>query len=537
MKNNLISIDLKPLLDDLQIISISGRIPDEVVGITQDSRLVEPGFVFAARSGSNVKGIDFIHQASDKGAVLVISDDEIPDGVELPFIQVADFHQALVHLSKAIYRDPTSKLKLIAITGTNGKTSSVFLIKSILSYAGEKCGLLSTIGYDTHKRLMDAPLTTPDIDWLNALLNEMVEAGCGWAVMEASSHALYQGRLDGLSIAAAGYTNLSVEHLDYHRTLEEYAQAKALLFEKLSIDAVAVINIGDSWSKVMIEASPCSVITYYLDESGRLDTPVRLDERGRLDIPVRQGIEESGKSVRPIHCIESDKSVRPTDLKVEALEHSLCGGRFLLKWLDQSIEVCTPLIGVYQGENIALAAGIMRSLGIDTDYIKAGIEGLIAIPGRMEAIIKGQPFSVFVDFSHTPDALKNALESIRSLCKGSLIVVFGAGGDRDRTKRPEMGKVVSMLADRIIITNDNPRTEDPNRIADDIMQGILSDKRAHTIIQLNRRAAIWKAFLMSSKGDAVIVAGKGAEATQDVNGMKTPFDDRKVALEELARLG
>ncbi|NQT33754.1 UDP-N-acetylmuramoyl-L-alanyl-D-glutamate--2,6-diaminopimelate ligase [bacterium] len=509
--------DLEQLLDGIDVISVKGELPEKVYGITQDSRLVKAGFIFAARTGGNVNGLDFVTQAKANGAVLVLTTDKPPEKLPLPILQVKDFHRALVSLSRTLNGDPSSKLKLICVTGTNGKTTSVHLIRSILKATGEKCGMLSTVGYDTHKREIDAFLTTPDIDCINSLLAEMVDAGCEWAVMEASSHALEQGRLDGLKIAAGAYTNLSQEHLDYHHNLEDYARAKAGLFRSVSPDGFSVINIGDAWGAYMMEATEARVITF--SQTG-MSAPLLPDAQAETPAPL----------------------LPDCDLSVTTLDHSLKGGSFRLGWAGDHFDIRTPLIGVYHGENIALAAGIALGFDIKVEYIKTGVENLSAVPGRMERLDMGQPFTVLVDYSHTPDALENALRSLRLLCERELIVVFGCGGDRDKTKRPEMGRVADEIADRVILTSDNPRTEDPNEIIEQIAQGIKGNadipvrhKRA-TIIS-DRREAIRNALSTAAEGDVFLIAGKGHEQYQLIGEVRHPFDDRKVAAEELAKLG
>ena len=510
------SFRLEQLLDGIDVISVKGKLPEKVHGITQDSRLVKSGFIFAARTGGSVNGLDFVTQAKANGAVLVLSSDEPSEKLPLPILLIEDFHRALVSLSRTLNDDPSSKLKLICVTGTNGKTSSVHLIRSILEATGKKCGMLSTVGYDTHKREIDAFLTTPDIDCINILLAEMVDAGCEWAVMEASSHALEQGRLDGLKIAAGAYTNLSQEHLDYHHRLEDYARAKAGLFRGVSPDGFSVINIGDAWGSYMMEASKARVITF---SQTRMSAPLLPD------------------------C----------DLSVMTLDHSLKGGSFRLGWSGDHFDIRTPLIGVYHGENIALAAGIALGFDIKVEYIKTGVENLSAVPGRMERVDMGQPFTVLVDYSHTPDALENALRSLRLLCERELIVVFGCGGDRDKTKRPEMGRVADEIADRVIITSDNPRTEDPNEIIEQIARGIkgradilvrhikgeadIPVRHKRVTIIPDRREAIRNALSTAAEGDVVLIAGKGHEQYQLIGEVRHPFDDRKVAAEELAGLG
>ena len=487
-------IDIESFLDNLSPVSVEGRLPEKVCGISQDSRLIEPGYIFAARSGARSNGADFISQAVERGAVLVIASKLPAEPSPLPLIIVPDFHKALETLSRLIYSDPSARLKLVGVTGTNGKTTSVHMIRSILAEAGQKCGLLSTIGYDTLKRKIDASLTTPDIDRTGALLCEMADEGCGWAVMEVSSHALSQGRMNGLKVAAAGFTNLSRDHLDYHGNFDSYAEAKARLFRSVSPEGFSVINIGDSHGPYMAEAAAGRVTTYRAD---------------------------GGEA----------------DLRVSLLDHSLQGGRFQLVTAGRSFTVHTPLIGVYQGGNIGLAAGVALGFGVDIESIKAGIERLRQVPGRMEGIDQGQPFAVLVDYSHTPDALESALKSLRPLCRNNLIVVFGCGGDRDRSKRPEMGRVVAELADRIIVTNDNPRTEDPAGIADEIIKGVKLQDRKRTMILLDRRSAIKHAISIANEDDVILIAGKGHENYQLIGGVRRQFDDREVAAEELNRKG
>ena len=482
------------LIDGLDVISTTGKLPEKVVGITQDSRLVEDDFIFAARSGSKASAGDFIPQAVANGAVLVITGDDLPQPQSLPVVKVADFRHALEIVSKRVYRDPSTRLKLICVTGTNGKTTSVHLIKSILTEAGEVCGMLSTVGYDTIKRRIKPNLTTPDIDLLNAMLAEMVDAGAGWAVMEASSHALQQGRLAGLHIHVGAFTNLTHEHLDFHGSLKEYADAKAKLFAAVEKDGLSVINRGDKWSKTMIDAARGRIITYR-----------RCDG--------------------------------DADLKVKIIEQSLDGGRFRLKWGEDVFEAQTTLIGEYNAENVALAAGVTLGLGFSPAIITKGVAKLKRVPGRMEAVNCGQPFSVLVDYSHTPDALKNALATLKSLCHKDLIVVFGCGGDRDRSKRPEMGRVAVEIADRLVITNDNPRSEEPGIIAGEIMNGVPTRRRNRAMVELDRREAIRRALISSREGDIILIAGKGHENYQLISGKRHNFDDRKVAAELLARLG
>jgi UDP-N-acetylmuramoyl-L-alanyl-D-glutamate--2,6-diaminopimelate ligase len=499
-----VKIDILKILSNHNILECCGILPEHVSGITQDSRLIKSGYIFIARSGGKSNGLNFLNHAVTQGASLVITDQKLPAGIPLPAIRVKELHTAIVKLTQQIYNDPTSRLKLMGITGTNGKSTTVHLIRSIFESAGEKCGMLSTLGYDTTLRSIPANLTTPDVDKLGSILFEIVDAGGRWAVMEVSSHALSQGRTDGLRFAAAGFSNLTQEHLDYHKNMEAYAAAKSELFAGLSRDDFAVVNTGDPWGKVMIKACNCEVVTY------------------------------------------SSKS-KKSDIFVTVLEHTLNGGHYHFDFSERiaeitgnserTLDVSTPLIGEYHGENIALATGIALCMGVEATNIKAGIEQLKSVPGRMEKIEKGQSFGVFVDYSHTPDALKNALTSLRKLCTKKLTIVFGCGGDRDKGKRPEMGSVASEIADQVIITNDNPRTEKSGSIAEEIMSGINRKGRRSASVELDRRLAIRQAFEEAVDGDVVLISGKGHETYQETDGVRQDFDDRLIAAQELERLG
>lgn len=507
-------LDIAELSADLQLIRQIGSLPGVVTGIAQDSREVQPGYIFASRTGSSVSGMSFVADAIERGATMILTDEALPSDLKIPAIQIRDFRQALIILSLMIYDNPSIRLKLIGLTGTNGKTTTTFMIRAIAAAAGIRCGLLGTVGYDTGSEIKNAPLTTPDIDQVCRLLIEMIDNELNWTVMEVSSHALVQNRVDGLSFAAAGFTNLTRDHLDYHGSFEEYAAAKARLFEMMDADGPAVINKGDSWYKTIVKAARGHLVTYGPPES-------------------------------------------EPDLVTELIKHDLSGGTFRLtvrsgSWLSDvmqetytphddvidgdrsySFDVKTPLIGVYHGENIALAAGLCLALGATPDDVINGVGSLSIVSGRMEAVDVGQPFTVLVDYSHTPDALERALKSLRPMCEGKLILVFGCGGNRDSSKRPQMGQVAGMLADRVFITSDNPRFEDPEEIIAEIVQGFPTRHQANLTVEEDRRGAICLALEMADKGDIVLLSGKGHETYQEINGIRRDFDDREVARDAL----
>lgn len=484
----------RELIRILDPISVSENFPEFLTGISQDSRLIQPGFVFAVRSGGKSAGSDYIAQARMNGAALLLTGEDASAGLDFPMIKVRDFRKALVDASRFIYGDPSRKLKLTGITGTNGKTSTVHILRSIFEVAGAKCAMLSTVGYWTGAKMEEAPLTTPDIDRIHALLGAAVDAGAEYATMEVSSHALDQGRVHGLHFSGAGFSNLSVDHLDYHKNLFDYCLAKERLFRALPLGSIAAVNIESRWSNRIIRACWSPLVTVGKAGSG-------------------------------------------ADLRMTLLNHSVTGGKYLLEWNERKFEVNTPLVGVYQGENLALAAALALTQGIDIPTVIAGISSLLAVPGRMEAVICGQPFALFVDYAHTPDALQRALRSIRHLTSGKIIVVFGCGGDRDRSKRPQMGKIASEEADFAFITSDNSRTEDPEAITAEILAGVNSELLGKTTVIVNRREATLAAIRKATPGDIVLLAGKGSEWYMEINGVRHPYDDRIVAGECLHEIG
>lgn len=487
-------IPTSALLSELDPLEVIGTLPPLVIGVTQDSRLVEDGFVFAARSGGKAAGLNFIQDAVARGAVLLLTAEELPSGLVIPAVRVAAFRPALVKAARIIYDDPSRRLNLVGVSGTNGKSSTVHLFRSIIEAAGEKCAMLSTVGYWTGRRHFEANLTTPDIDRISGLLSEAAGSDCRWGVMEVSSQALEQGRVRGLRFAAAGFSNLTVDHLDYHLTLERYADAKAMLFRGLPPGGVAAVNINGPWGVKMARAAWGSLVTVGGPDTG-------------------------------------------ADCQVTALDHSVAGARYRLEWLGRPFEVRTTLVGAYQGENIALAAALALSLEVDPDSVARGVESLRAVPGRMESVARGQPFALFVDYAHTPDALQRALNSLRSLTSGRLIVLFGCGGDRDRSKRPQMGRIASLAADIVVITSDNPRTEDPAAIIAEIAAGISPDLRGKVSREVDRREATHYAVRIAEPGDVLLIAGKGSETYFEVDGVRRPYDDRLVAVEALQEAG
>jgi UDP-N-acetylmuramoyl-L-alanyl-D-glutamate--2,6-diaminopimelate ligase len=469
-----------------------------VTGIAYDSRSVTPGQVFVALKGLHADGTAFARDAIDRGAAAIVSEQPPPDGVRVPWAIVEDARLALALLAAEFYRHPSRDMQVVGITGTNGKTTTAYLVASIFEAAGIRSGILGTVVYRVGPREEDkreAARTTPEAPDVQALLREMVDHRCGACAMEVSSHALSLRRVDGITFAAAVFTNLTRDHLDFHADMESYFQAKRRLFEMLPRDAPSLLNIDDARGAVLADAG------------------------GR---PITYGIN------------------RPADVTTGPLSFSLDGLSFDVRTPGGLIHVRSPLVGRPNVYNILAATATAWALELPSDAIERGITSLAGVPGRFEIVsTKKDEMTVVVDYAHTDDALRNLLETARPLASGRLITVFGCGGDRDRTKRPLMGAVAGRLSDLIVITSDNPRSEDPNRIIEEIRRGITPDTRKDSeqrvLTNVDRRAAIAKAIELARAGDLVLIAGKGHEKYQVIGTRTLPFDDVAVAREALAR--
>jgi len=465
---------------------------DRTINVRIDSRLVGPGDIFAAIPGSQCDGHDYIGQAVAAGAKYIVA--ERPVSAEAAeVIMVDNSAVAAALLGQAQKGNPADKLTNLAVTGTNGKTTVAFLVRSIINAAGGKCGLIGTIEYDTGNEVAAAPLTTPDCLTIAELTEKMVEAGCGYAVYEASSHALAQHRLGGVSFRAAAFTNLSGDHLDYHKSQSEYLAAKSLLFEGLDTDAMAVINKQYPQAEQIAQKTKAQILYYAVD--------------AEADISARTISETAG------------------------------GSRFELSFNGQSKTVKTALLGQYNISNCLAAAGLCIAAGFDLETVAAGLEKARPIPGRLEKVPApaGAP-AVLVDYAHTDDALKNVLQAIKPLCKGNLTVVFGCGGDRDASKRPRMAAVAEQLADKIFITSDNPRSESANYIIGEIVTGFEDPIAESIYAEPDRQKAIELAIKQADADDIILIAGKGHETYQILGDTRIDFDDRKIAAEALKKL-
>jgi len=466
----------------------------DITGVTYDSRQAADAVCFVAVKGSEHDGHDFIAAAVIGGCSAVVCQDpaNVPDGVACAVVD--DTHCALGRLAQAIEGCPAAKLVNVAVTGTNGKTTVAYLVRHILDAAGHSPALLGTVAYDTGSRHLVASATTPDPVTLAGATAEMVRFGRTHLVMEVSSHALDQQRTAGLDFRVGIFTNLSGDHLDYHRTMDEYLAAKRRLFESLGAGSVAVINRHDDCGEQMADAarrSGASVVFYGLDEG--------LGCAGRI-----VSLEDSGTV-------------------------------FAIRIGGSEAEVHSPLIGKHNVMNALAAAGAADALGVDLAMIAAGLESSPPVPGRLEPVGGSSDYRVFVDYAHTDDALVNVLTALNKVKRGRLIVMFGCGGDRDRTKRPRMAAVAARLADRVVVTSDNPRTEEPRAIVDEILTGFSADDLKRCDVCVDRREAIGLAIDMARADDIVLLAGKGHEAYQEIGKTRIDFSDAEVAGEMIRR--
>jgi UDP-N-acetylmuramoyl-L-alanyl-D-glutamate--2,6-diaminopimelate ligase len=466
-----------------------------VTGIAYDSRQVGPGNVFVALKGQHADGSAFARQAIERGAIAIVSQDAPPENVPVAWTVVHDARRALALLPAEFFGNPSTSMQVVGITGTNGKTTTAYLVASIFDAARIRCGVLGTVGYRIGAETREAIHTTPEAPDVQSLLREMLDRGCGACAMEVSSHALSLHRVDGMTFAAGVFTNLTRDHLDFHADMEAYFQAKRRLFEMLPRDAPSLINLDDPRASSLIELA------------------------GR---PVTYAVN------------------RQADITPGPLSFSLQGLTFDVRTPRGTLHIKSSLVGRPNVYNILAAVSTATALGISFDAIERGISSLEGVPGRFQVVSSTKDdVTVVVDYAHTDDALRNLLETARPLTAARLITVFGCGGDRDRTKRPLMGAVAGRLSDLIVITSDNPRSEDPLKIIEEIQRGITVDTRRDTAQRMltypDRREAIGKAIELARPGDVVLIAGKGHEKYQIVGGDVRPFDDVAVARDALGR--
>jgi UDP-N-acetylmuramoyl-L-alanyl-D-glutamate--2,6-diaminopimelate ligase len=472
-----------------------GASPDlEVTSLAYDSRRAERGTLFFAIQGEKSDGHQFAGPALDRGAIAVVSERAAPSELATRWVRVEKIRRALSSAGREFLGHPDSKLLIVGVTGTNGKTTTAFLLESIFQTAGIPTGLFGTIEYRWAGQTRTAVNTTPESLDLLTYFSQLVESGGEAAVMEASSHALAQERLWGFPFRAAVFTNLTRDHLDYHHDFESYFAAKRRLFEGLGAPPpeLAVINADDPWAAKLMDAPNPRRITYGMNGSAQ---------------------------VRPLK-----------------FEQGLSGLQATISAPETTLEIRSQLAGRANLANILAAVATSIGLGIPTARISEGIAALTSVPGRFDRVDAGQPFLVVVDYAHTDDALRNVLKTARELTRERLIVLFGCGGDRDRTKRPLMGEAAGELADLVVLTSDNPRSEDPVTILNDALVGLQRTARPY-IVEIDRETAIRKALGEAREGDVVVLAGKGHETYQVLKDHTIPFDDREVARRVLRDLG
>jgi len=489
-------MQLKKLLSYIETKRVEGDLDREITGVAYDSRRVGPGKVFVACRGENVDGHDFISEAIDRGAVAVVCERNGFVSHKATKIIVQDARACLARLAAAFYGHPSRELKVIGITGTNGKTTTAFLLKHLLEAHGIRTGLVTTVHYEVGGRVLPASRTTPESLDLQHLMAQMLRAGCRACVMEVSSHALMQNRVDCVEFDFGVFTNLTQDHLDYHRSMEAYFQAKKRFFDQLAATP-----------------NPTRVIANGDDEYGRRV----LSDAGSSD-PISYGTRDGA------------------DLVAEQIELDREGMRFNVRVGDQSLSVSSGLIGRHNVYNLLAAMGVAEAMTLPREISLEALAKSPPVPGRLENIDMGQPFNVVVDYAHTADALENVLTTLREITPGRILLTFGCGGNRDASKRMKMGEVAARLADCTVITCDNPRKESPAAIAAQIEAGYRSVRDEGTRTILDRHAAIHHVIRQAKPGDTVLIAGKGHETFQELHDSVIPFDDRRHAAEILQDL-
>ena len=476
-------MNLSDILKKVTVIASHGDMHCEITGVNMDSRQVKPGNLFVAVKGTQADGHTYIPKAIAQGAKAVLVCEPIPEDAPagVTFVQVDDTEDAVGKVATQFYGDPSGRLKLVGVTGTNGKTTIATVLYNMFRALGYKCGLCSTVCNYVDGRAIEASHTTPDPITLNSLLAQMAEEGCEYVFMECSSHAIHQKRIGGLRFAGGVFTNLTRDHLDYHKTFENYRDAKKAFFDGLKKGAFAITNADDKNGMIMVQNTQATVRTY--------STRTAADYKGRI------------------------------------LEESIEG---MLLDMDGR-EVSVRFVGRFNVSNLLAVYGTALMLGQTPEDTLRVLSALRPVNGRFEAIRSPKGFSAVVDYAHTPDALANVLTAINEIVrgKGKVITVCGAGGNRDKGKRPLMAQEAANRSDRVIITSDNPRFEKPQDIIDDMLAGLDEAQKLKTISICDRREAIRAAVMMAGPGDVILVAGKGHEPYQDVEGVKHHFDDHE----------
>ena len=486
---------LTDILRDIPVVRTVGKLPPGISNIRFDSRNVMEGDLFIAVRGTQTDGHRYIGTAIERGAALIVCE-ELPELIskETSYLQVKNSAEALGRMAANYYDRPSEQLKLIGVTGTNGKTTTTTLLFDLFSDLGYKCGLLSTVENRIGQKVLPSTHTTPDAVAMNELLRDMLEAGCDYCFMEVSSHAVHQHRITGLHFTGGVFTNITHDHLDYHGTFRAYIEAKRMFFDNLPKSSFALTNLDDRNGPVMTQQTPARRLSYALR--------------------------------------------RPADYKGKILDNSPTG----LHLVINEREFFARLIGGFNAYNLLAAYGVAVELGMDETEVLTALSQLRPAAGRFEQVAdtSGCQLSGIVDYAHTPDALEQVLKTANATRPGNarLITVVGCGGDRDRTKRPQMAKVAATSSDQVILTSDNPRTEDPNQILREMEAGVPAELQRRVLTIADRAQAIRTAVRLAQPGDMILIAGKGHETYQEIAGVKHPFDDREElrrAFEELTK--
>ncbi|GEO03971.1 UDP-N-acetylmuramoyl-L-alanyl-D-glutamate--2,6-diaminopimelate ligase [Adhaeribacter aerolatus] len=483
---------LSALLADVKPIQVVGSEAVEVLGLTFDSRQAAAGMAFFAIRGVQADGHAYISKAVEAGTAVVICE-QLPEtqAPAVTYVQVADSAEAMGYIAAAFYGHPAKQLKLVGVTGTNGKTTCVTLLHKLFRELGYQVGMLSTVQNQINETVIPATHTTPDAINLNNLLAKMVKAGCSYCFMEVSSHALVQHRVTGLQFAGAIFTNITHDHLDYHKTFEEYIRAKKLFFDNLTKSAFALVNADDKRGNVMLQNTKAKTYTYALRTAA--------------------------------------------DFKARILDNSIQGLHLEL----EGKEVYCKLIGTFNAYNLLAVYGAANLLGEDPDEVLTVLSSLSSAAGRFDYIVSDTQITGIVDYAHTPDALQNVLNTIKQIRRPDqqVITVVGCGGNRDATKRPIMADIACQYSDRVILTSDNPRFEDPQEILNQMQAGVKPPDLKKTLTVVDRKEAIKTACMLAQNQDIILIAGKGHETYQEVKGVKTDFDDKKILAQLFQVLG
>jgi UDP-N-acetylmuramoyl-L-alanyl-D-glutamate--2,6-diaminopimelate ligase len=483
--------NLKDILYGVALTEVVGSTDQEVTGLTIDSRAAESGWLFAAIRGTQVDGHDYIDQAIKQGATAILCEEIPADPGQTTFLKVASTGLELGTLASNFYGNPSERINLIGITGTNGKTTTATLLYRLFTQMGHECGLLSTIVNRIGGEVIDATHTTPDVITINKLMHDMVMADCDYCFMEVSSHAIDQQRIAGLKFKGGVFTNITHDHLDYHKTFKEYIRVKKQFFDGLPEGAFALTNVDDRQGQAMVTNTKAKVHTYGLKTMA--------------------------------------------DFKGKILEDSFTG---LILAVDNE-ELHSQLVGEFNAYNLLVVYGVAAISGFEKIDVLAAISQLQSAEGRFDSIISPQAhIRAIVDYAHTPDALKNVLQTIKKIRTGTekVITLFGCGGDRDKTKRPVMAEVACEFSDQVIFTADNPRSEDPQTIISEMMDGVPPHHKSKVLAITDRQEAIRTACTMAQAEDIIIIAGKGHEKYQEIAGVKHPFDDMAVLTESFQTL-